>query len=619
MCGIVGWVSFERDLTRERQVLEAMTATMACRGPDASGLWMRRRAGLGHRRLAVIDPPGGAQPMTAEAGDDVVALTYSGEVYNYAELGDELRRRGHRFDTRSDTEVVLHAYLEWGEAMAERLNGMYAFAIWDGRSEKLVLVRDRLGVKPLYHHRTADGMLFASEPKAILAHPSAEPMLTTDGVRELFTSSRTPGHAIWAGMREVRPGTVVTVDATGLREHVYWRLEAAAHADDLDTTVATVRELLDDSVARQLVSDVPLCALLSGGLDSSAVTALAARHPGPAGAPIRSFMVDFVGQSANFVPDDLRDTPDGPFVRDVVANSGTDHRDIVLSGQALADPAVRRATIEAKDVPIGVGELDNSLYLLFKAIREHSTVALSGEAADETFGGYRWFHDPNVVNAETFPWVAAFMGDPAKKKDVEGTASAFFAPEFARVLDGGTYIRDHYASALREVPRLDGEDPKERRMRELCYLHLTRYLRLLLDRKDRLSMAVGLEVRVPYCDHRLVQYVFNAPWSMKAFDGREKSLLRAATADALPRSVLERVKSPYPSTQDPKYVHALREQARDLLAEPGSRVFDVFDRERIAAAVGMESPLPMPVRFALEWMLDVATWFEVRSPVLKLL
>jgi asparagine synthase (glutamine-hydrolysing) len=619
MCGIAGWVALSRDLSTERDVLGAMTGTMSCRGPDDEGVWTDRHAALGHRRLAVIDIDGGRQPMTYQVDGATVALTYSGEVYNFQDLAEELRARGHRFRTRSDTEVVLHAYLEWGVAMVERLNGMYAFAIWDGRVESLLMVRDRVGVKPLYYHPTVDGVLFGSEPKAILAHPLVEPVVTADGLRELFTTSRTPGVSIWDGMREVRPGTAVTVDARGTREHVYWTLRAVPHTDDLETTVGVVRDLLGDAVGRQLVADVPVCALLSGGLDSSAITGLSARHLEARGEKLRSVMVDFVGQSANFVPDDLRDTPDGPFVRDVADHCGTDHHDIVLSGAALADPEVRRTTIAAKEAPIGIGELDNSLYLLFAAIREHSTVALSGEAADESFGGYRWWHDPKVVNAPTFPWVAAFMGDPTKRKGLEGTASSFFTPQFQQLLDSGAYIQDLYSTALREVSHLDGdEDPVERRMREVCYLHLTRYLPVLLDRKDRLSMAVGLEVRVPYCDHRLIQYLFSTPWSMKTFDGREKSILRAAAADVLPSSVAQRVKSPYPSTQDPAYVAAILDQVRDHLAEPGSQLFDLFDRGRIADAVALaDRPLPMHVRFGLEWFLDVATWLDVRGPTLK--
>ena len=403
MCGITGWVSFDRDLTAEATTLHAMTETMACRGPDDRGVWAEGPAALGHRRLAIIDLPGGRQPMSLDTPEGTVALVYSGETYNFTELRRELTDRGHRFTTDSDTEVVLHAYVEWGDALAERLNGMYAFAIWDGRRDKLVMIRDRMGIKPFYYYRTADGVLFGSEPKAILANPLVRPRVTLDGLRELLVMIKTPGHAVWDGMREVEPGTVVTVDRSGLSTRVYWRLETRPHEDDRDTTIATVRTLLDDIVRRQLVADVPRCTLLSGGLDSSAMTALAARQLADQGEKVRSFAVDFVGQAENFVADELRGTPDTPFVHDVARLAGTDHQDIVLDVQALADPAVREQVIRARDLPAGFGDMDASLLLLFRAIRQKSTVALSGESADEVFGGYLQFFDEDARRADTFP------------------------------------------------------------------------------------------------------------------------------------------------------------------------------------------------------------------------
>ena len=280
--------------------------------------------------------------MEVDTPDGKVAIVYSGETYNFTELRDELRRRGHHFDTDSDTEVVLHGYLEWGAGVAEKLNGMYAFAIWDTRTEQLLLIRDRMGIKPLYYQQTETGVLFGSEPKAILANPDVEKVVDADGLRELFSVTKSPGKAVWSGMREVVPGTVVTFDRNGLREHTYWQLEAREHTDDQDTSVAHVRELLDDIVRRQLVADVPRCVLLSGGLDSSAMTALSARQLREVGETVRSFAVDFVGQTENFKPDPMRDTPDGPYVHDVAQHVASDHQDIVLDPQALADPAVRR-------------------------------------------------------------------------------------------------------------------------------------------------------------------------------------------------------------------------------------------------------------------------------------
>lgn len=608
MCGITGWVSYDRDLRAEAATLDAMTETMACRGPDARGTWTDGPAALGHRRLAIIDLPGGRQPMTADTPDGTVALVYSGEAYNFTELRSDLVARGHRFATDSDTEVVLRGYLEWGDAVAERLNGMYAFAVWDGRHDKLVMIRDRMGIKPFYYHPTPDGVLFGSEPKAILANPLVRRRVTLDGLRELFTFVKTPGHAVWDGMREVEPGTVVTVDRTGPHTRVYWRLETRPHPDDRDTTIATVRSLLDDIVRRQLVADVPRCTLLSGGLDSSAMTALAARQLAEQGERVRSFAVDFVGQTDNFVADELRATPDAPFVHDLARAADTDHQDIVLDAHTLADPDVRAKVLRARDLPMGFGDMDASLYLLFRSIRDHSTVALSGESADEVFGGYQQFFDEEARRADTFPWLVRFARDFGDEGDV-------MRSDLARTLDLPSYVADSYRTAVSGIHRLDGESDFEYRMRQICHLHLTRFVRVLLDRKDRMSMAVGLEVRVPFCDHRLVEYVYNTPWSLKSFDGREKSLLREATADLLPRSVYDRVKSPYPSTQDPKYALALQDHAKDLLARPDHPVFGLVDRERVREAAHRDTPvITQAARRGLEKTLDLAVWLDLYQP-----
>ncbi|MFD5781063.1 asparagine synthase (glutamine-hydrolyzing) [Streptomyces sp. NPDC126933] len=612
MCGITGWVSFDRDLRDASTTLDAMTETMACRGPDDRGTWISGPAGLGHRRLAIIDLPGGRQPMTVETPQGPLALVYSGETYNFTELRRELTGRGHRFTTESDTEVVLRGYLEWGEAVAERLNGMYAFALWDGRHQKLVMIRDRMGIKPFYYYPTPDGVLFGSEPKAILANPLARARVGLDGLRELFAFVKTPGHAVWDGMHEVEPGTVVTVDRGGLRRHVYWSLKTRPHTDDQATSVAKVRTLLDDIVRRQLISDVPLCTLLSGGLDSSAMTALAAQQLAESGEKVRSFAVDFVGQTENFVADELRATPDTPFVHDVARASGTVHQDIVLDTHALADPAVRARVIRARDLPMGLGDMDASLYLLFKSIRDHSTVALSGESADEVFGGYLQFFDEEARRSDMFPWLVQFARHFGDDADV-------LRPEVHTALNIPGFLQDSYATAVAGIERLPGESDFEYRMRRICYLHLTRFVRLLLDRKDRTSMAVGLEVRVPFCDHRLVEYVYNTPWSLKSFDGREKSLLREATADVLPKSVYDRVKSPYPSTQDPKYAIALQEQAKDLLADPSHRVFDLVDPATVRRAAGHDTPqITMASRRGLERTLDLALWLDLYNPEITL-
>ncbi|MDQ3402036.1 MAG: asparagine synthase (glutamine-hydrolyzing) [Actinomycetota bacterium] len=613
MCGITGWVSYRADLTAERDTVAAMTATMACRGPDAEGTWVRQHVALGHRRLAIIDLPGGVQPMRSSTPDreHEVVLSYSGEVYNFTELRRELRRRGHEFRTESDTEVVLRGYLEWGAAVAERLNGMYAFAVWDSRERKLVLVRDRLGIKPLYYYPTPDGVLFGSEPKAILANPLARRAVDLDGLRGLLGWVKTPGWSLWRGMHEVPPGAAVTVDTAGVRTHTYWTLETTEHVDDRDTTVAKVGELMDDIVRRQLVADVPRCVLLSGGLDSSVITGIAAGQLAEQGERVRTFSVDFAGQEENFRPDVMRDTADAPYIRDVARHVGSTHRDIVLDARDLADPDVRRAMVTARDIPVGLSDMDTSLYLLFKAIRAESTVALSGESADEVFGGYRSFHLDAVRQARTFPWVAA----PSPLN----TRPDYLPSGLAATLDVDGYIADQYTAAIGEIDHLDGDSELERTMRTMSYLHLQRFVRIMLDRKDRASMAAGLEVRVPFCDHRLVEYVYNAPWSLKSFDGREKTLLREATKHVLPRSVIERVKSPYPSTQDVRYAATLQQQAKELLVSPGNPVFALVDRGWLHETVELDPTAMAPTtRTNLDRVLDFDAWFDLYRPELIL-
>jgi asparagine synthase (glutamine-hydrolysing) len=418
--------------------------------------------------------------------------------------------------------------------------------------------------------------------------------------------AKNPEATIYAGMCEVRPGEVVHVNRNGITKRRYWKLAAREHEDDLPRTIRTVTELLEDIVQRQIVADVPLCSLLSGGLDSSSVTALAHRAIViRQGGRIRSFSVDFADHGAAFVGGDFHKSSDTPFVRDFVAHVGCDHTEVVLDSRDLADRDLNRAVIRASDFPLSLsGDMFSSLYRLFQAVRAESTVALSGESADEVFGGYAWFHDPRAIEAATFPWLATTGGtfDGARVLDAD-LLEQLKLPEFEA---------DSYAQAIAETPLHNGEDAVERRMREISYLHLTRFVQFLLDRKDRMSMAVGLEVRVPFCDHRLVEYVFNIPWHLKTFDGREKSILRAATRELLPDSIVEREKNPYPSTQDPAYEKAVRADVAEILADRSHPAAPLLNRkvleDMLARPLGNSSSLPG--RAGLERARSIGAWVK---------
>ncbi|MFJ9818658.1 asparagine synthase (glutamine-hydrolyzing) [Streptomyces sp. NPDC101151] len=601
MCGIAGWVDWRRDLTQVEPVIERMTKMLVPRGPDAQETWLSPRAALGHSRLAVIDLDGGRQPMArADRAGGQAVVTFSGEIYNFRELRTELSARGWSFCSRSDTEVLLTAYLEWGTDCARRLNGMYAFAIWDERVRRLVLVRDRFGVKPLYWARTDDGILFGSEPKALLAHDEVSAELDAEGVAELMAvpRARTPGHGTFRGIHEVKPGCLLVATGTGVQESRYWRLEARPHTDDFTTTTTTVRSLLEDIVGHQVVADVPVGTLLSGGIDSSGVTALAAQalDGGLTSFAVNPPAADGPGS------DTWRPSSDGPFAALVASSLGIGH----LVSDIDVDTLVERFDVglQARDLP-GWGDLDTTMYLLFQTIRRHCTVALSGEAADEMFGGYLWQLDPRYVSHPSFPWMyGRRQPDFLLREDVR------------RLIDPARYEADRYHQALAEVPLLAGEDPDRQREREVFHLGLTRWLPGLMDRQDRLSMAVGLEVRVPFADHRLAEYLFNVPMRLKRHADTPKAVLREAFRHLLPDEVVDRPKSAYPASRNDTYVARMRDLVLDLLADPHAPVFDLVDRERVRTAVTTQlGDLPGPITavtpaISLSYLLELNRWFE---------
>ncbi|MBE3581334.1 MAG: asparagine synthase (glutamine-hydrolyzing) [Thermoanaerobacteraceae bacterium] len=583
MCGISGWIDWEVDVTRHRPTLEAMTETLSCRGPDAGGIWISPRAGLGHRRLIVVDPEGGVQPMVRKRGEEQYIIIYNGELYNMPELRRELEARGYSFQTRSDTEIILVAFMEWGMECVERLNGIFAFAIWDVKEQTLFLARDRLGVKPLFYAQRGSAFLFASELKALLTHTAVRPEIDAEGLAEIFVigPARTPGHGVFKGVAELKPGHCLLYHQNGISIRQYWRLQSHPHPDDLDTTAAKVRELLKDSVERQLISDVSLCTLLSGGIDSSAITAFAAGALRRKGLePLKTYSIDYAGNESYYRPNEFEPTSDRDWGRRVAAFLDTNHHTVVVDTPELVEALT--AAVQARDLP-GMADIDASLYLFCREIKKGASVGLSGECADEVFGGYPWFRRQEALRARTFPW----------SLEIEKRVR-LLSPELTQEIRPLEYVADRYAEALAEVPRLPAENPFEARIREIFYLTLTRWMPTLLDRNDRMSMAVGLELRVPFCDHRLVEYVWNVPWAVKYVDDKEKGLLRRALAGVLPDEVLARRKSPYPKTHNPAFLHAVGAWVRDIVHQPNSPLRPLINIPAVRALVESRTEFDIP-------------------------
>ncbi|WRS26160.1 asparagine synthase (glutamine-hydrolyzing) [Oscillospiraceae bacterium MB08-C2-2] len=569
MCGIAGWIDFGVSMKEQEKICTAMSQTLSRRGPDDSGVYLDTHAALLHRRLAVIDPENGRQPMSKTVGETQYVLIYNGELYNTEELRQELLARGHRFTGHSDTEVLLCAYIEWGEDCLPRLNGIFAFGVYSSREQKLFLARDRMGVKPLFYHQTPQGLIFGSEIKTLLAHPSITPTVDAQGVGEIFLigPGRTPGHTPFRDILELEPGCCGFFSREGFHIKPYWKLEAAEHRDTLEQTREKINWLVSDSIRRQMVSDVPIASLLSGGLDSSIISAVSAQLFEQEGrGPLTTYSVDYIENDKYFKANAFQQTSDSHFIEIMQNFIGSRHQNIVLDHMDVAE-ALGEA-VSARDLP-GMADVDSSLLLFCRAIKKEHTVAVSGECADEIFGGYPWYRNPAVRDKADFPW----SGNTRLKSGLLRPGLLPFDPE--------EYVLERYRDTVEKTPKLAGESREDARIREISMLNFRWFMQTLLDRKDRMSMFSGLEVRVPFCDHRIVEYAYNIPWQMKSLGDREKGLLRSAFEKELPHEIIHRKKSPYPKTHNPAYLARVKEMLTAVLEEPNSPLLELVSAAQL--------------------------------------
>ncbi|PLR97664.1 asparagine synthase (glutamine-hydrolyzing) [Bacillus sp. T33-2] len=591
MCGITGWIDFKKDLRNELQTITKMTGTLSKRGPDATNVWLDTHTALGHKRLVVVDPEGGKQPMSKQKAGNHYTICYNGELYNTEDLRKALLLKGYSFNSHSDTEVLLTAYMEWEENCVEFLNGIFAFAVWDAQKEQLFIGRDRLGVKPLFFSELNTGFVFGSEQKAILAHPSVKTEVNREGLSEIFGlgPSRSPGTGIFKGLKELRPGHALTFSRSGLKIWRYWNVKSQTHTDNLEETTEKVRFLVTDAVKRQLVSDVPLCTFLSGGVDSSAITAIAANQFSEEGkGSLHTYSIDYEGNDQFFKENEFQPNSDEAWIKKMSDEFDTVHHSCIISQFDLA--AYLTEAVHVRDLP-GMADIDSSLLWFCREIKKDYVVSLSGECADEIFGGYPWFHRSEDLNRRGFPWMRSVESRQGLLRD-----------HWRKKLKLEDYVMEKYNETLSEVPRLDGEPEDATKRREMFYLNMIWFMTTLLDRKDRMSMGASLEVRVPFADHRLVEYVWNIPWDMKMLGNREKGILRKALEGMLPEEVLYRKKSPYPKTHNPAYSRAIQSMLSDCLADPNSALHEFFDRERLHTMIETEG-----ASFKVPWFGQLMT------------
>lgn len=576
MCSIAGVLGGDMRVEERLRIGESMNKAMKHRGPDDSGVYSDGWLCLAHNRLSVIDPANGTQPMTREAGDGKFVLIYNGELYNTLELRRELEALGHVFRTDCDTEVLLAAYIEWGKDCLDRLNGIFAFAVYDTARRKVFLARDRLGVKPLFYAQAGGGLVFASEIKALFSHPGVKPRLGMEGLWQLvfLLPTRIPGSGVFEDVHELLPGWWMEYGENGFAAAPYWKLEACPHTDGPDETVERVRWLLGDSVERQLVSDVPLCTLLSGGLDSSAISALASSALKARGRSLDTYSFEFEGNAEHFRATRFQPESDDAYAALMAAHIDSRHTPLSASSEEIAGQL--EAAVRARDLP-GMGDVDSSLLHYCACIKHNHTVSVSGECADEIFGGYPWFSGVTGAPAR-FPWIHSLE-----------TRAALFEDAVIRRDEGIGFVNDTFRSSVAECPVIDGEDAEERALRQVGYLSIQYFMHSLLERKDRMSMASGLEIRVPFADHRLAGYVFNIPWAIKRRGGIAKAVLRDACRGVLPDAVLNRKKAPYPKTHNPRYEEIVTGMLHDRLADKSSILNTLLRRDAWGDLMEMQS------------------------------
>lgn len=586
MCGISGFCNFDQDYLMKKPLWEErltnMRQTLSHRGNDSSGLYLSSHAGLSHARLSIRDLSNGTQPMVRTHQDRTCAIAYNGEIYNTEELIPELTRAGYTFESSSDTEVILYAYMHYGTDFVLRLNGIFSFAIWDAQKEMLLLYRDRVGIKPNFYAVTDHTLLFASEPKALFAYPGFSPSITLKSLQEILAigPARTPGCGVFQNVFEVLPGHYLTFTRDGLKQHPYWDLTSAPHTDSYHDTVAKVSMLVRDAVRRQMISDVPVCTFLSGGIDSSIVTAIASEQLRRQGEQLHTFSFDFTENEKYFQSNAFQPERDLPYVNLMKERLGTSHTYLECAPSTLVDTL--ETAVDAKDLP-GMTDVDASLLYFCSLVAKHNKVALTGECADEIFGGYPWFYRKELLERDGFPWAADMSA-----------RTVFLDEELCTSLDLTAYSHARYEDTLARVPLLAGETGEEKKRRQVAYLNIKWFMQTLLDRMDRTSMYSGLEARVPFADHRIMEYVFNVPWEMKYRNGVEKTLLRDACADLLPPELLHRKKSPYPKTYHPEYETRLAERLLAIINNPNAPLTPLIDKKKAQVFIASHKELGRP-------------------------
>lgn len=570
MSGINGFINLTKDISNMKDTIKQMNNKLKRNNANPDGYYFEKHAILNCNNSITTLNSKEKQPITLMYNNCTYTITCNGNIYNKDELKEELLKNGFNFENDSDAEILLKGYICWGYEIVKKLNGVFGFAIWNSSKQELFFVRDHFGIKPFYYTILNNTFIFSSEIKAILEFPGVEPILDEQGICELLGlgPAHTPGVVALKNIFELKPAHFGIYNTNGLHIEKYWSLTSKPHHDNLKNTCEKTKFLLEDSINKQLITDKSLCTFLSGGLDSSIITLYASNYYQNKKSDIlTTFSVDYKDNDKNFVKTDFQPNSDNYYIDIMKKELNTNHNVIMLDTPELAESL--EAAMVARDLP-GMADVDSSLLLFCERVKPYACISLTGECSDEIFGGYPWFFREDALNSKTFPWSIAL---DERQKLLNNSINS--------KINLKDYINFRYTESLNEVEIIDEDSMETAQKRKISHLTLNWFMQTLLDRSDRMASYNEFEIRVPFCDYRLAEYVWNIPWEMKALNGREKGLLRYIMKDVLPEEIVDRKKSPYPKTWNPTYLYAVKHKLTKIMEDKNAPINNLLNRDYI--------------------------------------
>lgn len=568
-------------------------------------IFMNNMGGMLSDEQGFIDVLSSEETKVYKYNGKTYVVTYDGDLYNKDEIKDNLLSRGNYLDTDEEDEIILKAYITWREGCLERFEGVFSLGIWEVESRKLFLARDPIGARALFYSVLNDGIIFGNHIKYIFTNEKVKSEVTYEGISELFLlgPSRRGNSAIFKNVAQLEAGSYMEYCMGNIRIFKYADFEAYENKEEFENVVDNIREIVMDSILKQYSGEKEVCTLLSGGLDSSIVTAVVSDAVKHNGGKLQTFSVDYEGNDIHFKSNDFQPDHDSKWINKMVEFLGTEHTNMKLSNEELVD-SLKQAML-LRGFP-GMGDIDTSLLSFCRGMSKYSKVGLGGECADEVFGGYPWFHNLELMNSDFFPWIRSVV-----------ERAEYLNKEIKEHFDTVGFARDIYDDELKKVPKLYGESEKEKRLREVGYLTYKWFLPVLLERQDKMARVADFKIRAPFCNFKLMKYVYNIPWEYKVFGDMEKGLLRYAFKDLLPDEVTYRKKCPYPKTYNPDYTALIVDEFKRIINDEKSPILNIIDKENVMQLTvdGKEAARPwfgqlMKGPQVMAFLIQVNSWLK---------